>query len=431
MDSMDATLLVGSIVDPGGVPRAKAVPADRADIFATAGMGASPSWNTFCVDDQIAFTGRYSVVGDLRLRIDTADIRDLGDGIAWAPATLCTQQGDPDPVCTRTALRRTVDRLAVGGHDALVGHELEFVLFPVPDAAQWSAYGLGAVLEHQRFLDELLARAAAAGVEIPQVHAEYGLSQFELSLAPKPPVAAADDLVLTRAIVSRAARAVGATASFSPMPIAGGASNGAHQHLSFSHAGSPLLSGAGGPHGLTGAGASAIAGLLAALPGITGVLSGSVLSPARMQPGMWSGAWRCWGLENREAAVRLCADTPGNPHGASVEIKAIDAAANPYLASALLLEAARTGIAQHPPLPDEVTGNPADTGLTADGARLERLPTDSAAMLDRLRESPVAAHALGDDILEAYTAVRRLEHATFAGRPAEEVCERLRFAWTT
>lgn len=95
MTHIPGDLVIGSIVDPGGVPRAKAVPASRAAAFATAGMGASPSWNTFCVDDQIAFTGRFSVVGDLRLRIDLAELRELGGGTMWAPATLCAQTGSP------------------------------------------------------------------------------------------------------------------------------------------------------------------------------------------------------------------------------------------------------------------------------------------------------------------------------------------------
>lgn len=421
-----ADLVVGSIVDPGGVVRAKSAPAASLATFATAGMGASPSWNTFCVDDQIAFTGRFSVVGDLRLRIDPADLRDLGDGVSWAPATLCTQEGEPDPACTRTALGRTVSRLAADGYEALIGHEIEFQLFPLPDDGRWSAYGLRAMLDHRPFLDQLLTRADAAGLEILQIHAEYAPGQFEISLAPRSPVVAADDLVLARTLISRAARAVGSDASFSPLPVAAGSGNGAHQHLSLLRAGSPLLSGGCGLHGLTAAGGAAIAGLLDALPGILAVLAGSILSGARMQPGMWSGVWRCWGRENREAAVRLCTATAGNPRGASVEVKPIDVAANPYLASALLLEAARTGIAERAALPDEVPDNPATTTAVA-----ERLPGGIPTLLTLLSGSRIAARALGPDLLDAFQAVRRLEHAVFQDQPLEAVCERMRFAWTT
>ena len=75
-----------------------------------------------------------------------------------------------------------------------------------------------------------------------------------------------------------------------------------------------------------------------------GALAPSLLSGLRLQPGHWSGAFACWGLENREAAVRLCAGTKGNPRGANVEVKCIDASANPYVVNAVLLGLARMGL---------------------------------------------------------------------------------------
>ncbi|MEV4689355.1 glutamine synthetase family protein [Microbacterium sp. LWH3-1.2] len=424
MTHVPGDLVIGSIVDPGGVPRAKAVPASRAGVFATAGMGASPSWNTFCVDDQIAFTGRFSVVGDLRLRIDPAELRDLGGGTMWAPATLCAQSGEPDPACTRTALRRAVERLSALGLSALVGHELEFVLVDAAASSQWSAYGLGVLRAQQPFLDALLSRARIAGIQLAQVHAEYGEDQFEASLLPLDPVRAADELILARLVISQAARDVGLAASFSPLPAAAGAGNGAHQHLSLARDGSPRFSHGRGPHGLTDDGGHAIAGILDALPGLMAVLAGSVLSEARMKPGMWSGASRCWGLENREAAVRLCTATPGNPAGASIEIKPVDPSANPYSASAVLLEAARTGIVEGRTLPPETQVDPGAIG------GIDRLPVGIPAQLELLRASPVAERALGPDILEAFVAVRTLEHQTFGDRELAEVCDRLRLAWS-
>ncbi len=110
-----------------------------------------------------------------------------------------------------------------------------------------------------------------------------------------------------------------------------------------------------------------------------------------------------------------------------MEIKTIDAAANPYLASALVLEAARIGIAESMALPDEVARDPA--ALAPHG--VERLPTGIPTLLPLLEASPVAVRALGPDILSAFTAVRSREHATFGEEQLSRVCERLRFAWTT
>ena len=63
-------IVLGTVVDMSGVTRAKAVPVDRLEAFVHVGMGASPSWNVFCVDFGVAFTPELGVIGDLRLRLD-------------------------------------------------------------------------------------------------------------------------------------------------------------------------------------------------------------------------------------------------------------------------------------------------------------------------------------------------------------------------
>ena len=68
-------LVAGSITDLAGVTRAKYVPLRRLESFQRSGMGVSPSWSVFCVDSGIAFTPNIGVDGDLRIRIDPADLR--------------------------------------------------------------------------------------------------------------------------------------------------------------------------------------------------------------------------------------------------------------------------------------------------------------------------------------------------------------------
>jgi glutamine synthetase len=422
-----ARLLAGTVVDPAGVIRAKHVPVTRARSFHTGGMGASPTWNVFCIDNAIAFTPRFGVSGDLRLRADLSAARHLGDGLAWAPTEMSNQDGTPAEVCTRGLLRRATTALAGDGLTALVGSELEFVLTKADGSAlstgRWNAYGMTAVLDTEPFLTDLVTTAADAGLPVEQLHAEYGESQFEFSLAPADPLAAADNVVLARLITGRVARRHGFAASFSPQPFAGGSGNGAHQHLSLTRAGEPLLSGGDGPHGLTAEGGAAIGGLVAGLPEVVGVLAGSVLSGARLRPGHWSGAFACWGLENREAAVRYCAATAGNPHGASVEVKCVDPSANPYLATAVLLGLARDGISRGLPLPPEITGDPADTGVA-------QLAADQATALATLDTSPLVARLLGEDLLEALSAVRHHELDTYGKEDPDVLADRFRFAWS-
>jgi glutamine synthetase len=203
-------------------------------------------------------------------------------------------------------------------------------------------------------------------------------------------------MVLARILISRTARLHRLRASFSPFPEKDGAGNGAHQHVSFTRTGRPVLSGGDGPNGLTAEGAAAIAGLVASLPDFMAVLASSPLSHLRLQPGLWSGAYCCWGLENREAAVRFCAATQGNPNGANIEIKVVDPSANPYLSSAVILGMAGAGMRAGLPLPAEVSVDPAglsEQDRRAAGVRL--LPSAVPEMLKRLQAAPLAQHILG------------------------------------
>ena len=168
------------------------------------------------------------------------------------------------------------------------------------------------------------------------------------------------------------------------------------------------------------------------LPETLGVFAGSVLSAHRLQPGHWSGAFACWGLENREAAVRFCAATPGNPHGANIELKCVDPSANPYLATATMLGLALAGIAARSPLPVEVTADPARLGAAAAAAAVVvRLADTQAAAVARVRESPLAEQILGVDIVSALVSVRTHEIDTYAEVPVQELTERFRFAWSS
>ena len=417
-----AEVVIGSVVDPGGVPRAKTVPARHAGRFAAEGMGAAVSWSVFCADDQLAFTPEFSVVGDLRLRLAADGLRDLGEGLAWGPCTVVAQDGSPAPVCTRSALSRVVADLARDGLSARVGHEVEFTVFGGPPRP-WSAYGLGAVLDRADVLRDILHRADRAGLDVLQLHAEYGPDQFELSLAPSDPVTAADEVILARTVVSQAARAAGLAASFSPLPTAEGAGNGAHQHLSLRRRRAPVLAGGRGPFGLTATGSAAIAGILRDLPDLGAVLTGSVLSGHRLRPGMWSGAWVCWGPENREAAVRLCRHEQRDPDAVSIEIKAVDASANPYLATALLLAAAHRGIRESLIAPEPVTADPPGSGAA-------RLPDTGSEQLSRLAGSERVRSVLGAPLVTAIAAVRSREHATWDGEPVAARADRFRFSWT-
>jgi glutamine synthetase len=417
-------LHVGMLVDLSGVTRAKAVPQVRRSAFAGSGIGASPTWMVFCLDNGIVFTDDIGVTGDLRLRADLERTSILDEHLTASPVVLSEQDGTPSPLCPRTRLQSVSRRVAEAGLQARMGIEIEFtVLDPAEPATTWACYGMRSLIARQDFLRDLAASLTKAGLPPEQLHAEWGTEQYEVSFAPSDPVAAADAAVLARSIMSVVAHRHGLALSLSPMPFADGAANGAHLHLSFARDGANVFAGGSGPHGLRPEGGSAIAGVLQALPELLGVYAGSVISAARLRSGSWSGASACWGLENREAAVRLLAGTPGNPHGANIELKVVDPSANVYLAAAAMLGSALAGIEHGAELPAEVLGDPAALGLPP-------LPRDHDAVLDALESSQVAAELLGAQIVAGLVAVRRYEQSTFGALELPELCAVLRSAWS-
>jgi glutamine synthetase len=426
--------VIGTAVNPAGLTQAKTVPIRRTNTFADPGLGASPSWHAF-VTDQTGIADVVGVVGDQRFRIDLSALRIIGAGLAWAPAAFFEQDGTPVPACSRGTLRRTEAALAEAGIEAAIGHEIEFLLVD-PDggrlpSAVWTQYGLVGVLDHEAFVRDVYAAATTAGVGIEQFHPEYAANQFEISLSPLPPVAAADQLALTRLIISRAARRHGLRVSLSPAPFAGSVGSGAHQHFSLTTDEGPLFSGGTGVAGMTAAGESAVAGVVRGLPEAQGVLCGSVVSGLRMQPTNWAGVYACWGIENREAAVRFVRGGPGSVYGGNVEVRIVDPSANPYLASAAILGLALDGIQSKAALPPETTLDPANlSDSDRDRAGIVRLPETQPEVIAALDDSNLMRGIMGDPVVDMVVAVRREENKRYGDLEPEQLADKFRMAWT-
>lgn len=433
LEGAGAKILVGTFVDNSGVFRAKEVPVRRVASFHSPGLGAAPSWAVFAIDDLLVLNAAFTVVGDMRLRADISDVRDLGGGVVWAPIELADQYGAPLEHCPRGTLRRLQAAGEADGLEALAAFEIEFTCFDESTGRVCGgpAYGLAPLFDHAAFIDELHQSFDRAGLQLEQLHAEYGLGQIELTLAPAPPLQAADNYVLARIVLGRIARSHGLRLSFSPKPLVDGIGNGAHVHISFTRHGVPLFSGGEGPHGLTTEGGAVLGGLVKWMPESMGVLAPSLLSSTRLQPGHWSGAFACWGLENREAALRLCAATPGNPYGANLEIKCVDHSANPYTTLALIFGLASKGIDKGLELPAEI---PTDPGALSDEDRTARgivaIGSDQASNLAALRSSTVVNEILGGALVGAIDAVRGHEVEIARSTSVEELVEKFRFSWS-
>jgi glutamine synthetase len=413
----------------------KTVPVDRLEAAAGSGVGMSPVFDVFCVDDSIT-TSRHigGPVGDLRLFPDLArtTILECLPGWAWAPADRWTQDGERHPACQRSFARRLAERASQAGIELRMAFEVEWFVGRdegdgTTPAGRGPAYGMGRVVDLGGYLAEVIAALSAEGVPVDQLHPEYAPGQMELSVAPCDPVAAADRLVLVKQTIQAVSDAHGLRASLAPVVVAGQVGNGCHLHLSVWSEGRNLLAGGDGPHELTGRGEAALAGLLAHLPALCAVGAPSVVSYLRLVPQHWAGAFQCWGRENREAGMRLVTGMRGlRSTEANAELKCFDASSNPYLVAGAVTAVVCSSIGSSRRLPPEVTVDPA--GLAGDD-RPPRLPRSLSEAIAALEADQVLREAMGDPLLEAFLAVRRAEIALFAGRPDEEIVATTRWTW--
>jgi glutamine synthetase len=424
-----------TFVDNAGITRVKTVPLGRLARASEWGVGMSPCFDVFLLDDTMtASRGLGGPDGDLRLVPDPEAVAVLAPlpGWAWAPVDRFTQDGETYGADQRSFAARMVEQARAAGFELSMAFEIEWALGRSTEdgsyvpAVAGPAYGMTRLVDLADFGLGVVDALAAAGVEVEQFHPEYAAGQCEVSVPPTDPVAAADRSVLVRQTVRAVAARQGLRVSYAPSVVAGSVGNGGHVHASLWRDGRNLLAGGDGPYGMTAEGAAFVAGVLDALPALTAIGAPSPASYARLVPSHWAGAYQAWGRETRETALRFVTGMAGSEgRAANLEVKCFDLAANPYLVVGSVIAAGLAGIAAGARLPAETTGDPS----TRPDAATARLPQSLDEAADRLEGSAVLREAMGDLLFDAVVAVRRGEAALFADTPAEDVVAATRWIY--
>lgn len=426
-----------TFVDNSGIARVKTVPLARLPQLAAWGVGFSTAFDYFRFDDWVAAppTGE-GPIGDQRIIPDLSRVVTLSaqPGWAWSPGERWTQDGEPHNKCSRLLLRRQADGLAEQGIEVQAAFEIEWAVSrgdgdDFTPATAGSGYGMSRLVEVSGYCRDVITALTKQGVEVEQFHPEYAAGQFEVSVAPEAPLAAADTSVLVRTTVRAVSETHGFRTSFSPKVDTAGVGNGGHVHLSLWRDGQNLMAGGDSRFELTETGASFSAGVLQRLPALLAVGAPGVASYLRLVPQHWAGAYACWGLENREAAMRMITGSTGSTsRAANMEIKCFDLLANPYLALSGLLAAGAAGIAEGAELPDPVDVDPAALGEDVLEKRgVKRLPTTLREAVDLFAADESLTSAFGRPLVDSIVAVRESEMALFADADPEEVAAATRW----
>jgi glutamine synthetase len=429
--------VAATFVDNSGITRVKTVPLDRLPLLAAWGVGISTCFDRFRCDDWIAGPSDGSAsVGDLRIIPDLRRLVTLAaqPGWAWAPADRYQQSGEPHAQCNRLLLQRVTDELAGEGFTVKATFEIEWVVSEglgddFTAGVQGPGYGMTRLVGLSDYSRDVLTALAGEGVSVDQFHPEYAPGQLELSVAADSPTGAADTSVLVRSTIRAVGAAHGLRTSFSPKVAVPGVGNGGHVHLSLWRDDENLMAGGAGRFGLSGTGEAFSAGILSRLPALLAVGAPSVVSYLRLVPSHWAGAYACWGLENREAAMRMVTGSTGSTSwAANMEVKCFDLLANPYLLLAALLVAGSAGISEGSALPDPIDVDPAALDESVLASRgITRLPTTLGESLAAFEAEPALTNAFGSELVESIVAVRQSEMELFADASDEDLAAATRW----
>ncbi len=411
--------------DNGGIIRGKSTHVGQLARRMASGIGLVKGMQSFTSLDSLAPDATYGPVGEIRLVPDP----DTFVVLPYAPrsgqmiANMVELDHQPWALDPRHFLQRMVAKAAASGFAFDAAFENEFYLAyregdgyaPVDRSLCFSAIGMEST---EPVIQDIIAALTAQGLTVELSHPELGWGQQELSIRHAPALRAADNQITYRQTVRAVAAQHGMVASLAPKPWADQAGSGAHLHWSIwnpDHSVNLLVE-AGAPAGLSTLARQAIAGVVAHLPGLLGLTTPSVNSFRRLQPHYWSSAYTAWGIENREAAVRVPSRYWDDEAGSTnLELKASDASANPFISLGGVIAAALDGIARELDPGDPVDQDPGNfTDAEREKRGIRRFPLTAGQALDELERDAVLTDAMGPGLATEYLKVRRAEAAAYA-----------------
>ncbi len=421
------------VVDVQGRLRTKRVPASKRDalLAGEVRMPHSTLVQDVYGDDVDEVTGMGLVDGDpdgfCIVAPKSFSRQPWHPGVERCVAALAGPDGAPSPFDPRTRLADAIAALANRGLRPVVASELEFYLLDastrrtgvpaVPEAfavagapAALQLYDTRVLDRAEPVLDTIEAWTDVLDVPAETVMAEFGPGQFEINLTHRDDaLRAADDAVLLRRIVDRAAFAHGLVACFMAKPYTEHGGSGLHVHASLVDAeGRPVFDTPGATDGEALPSDAplghAVAGLLDTMADAQLIFAPHANSYRRLQPGGFAPHRIDWGYDHRGAAVRL-PDTRGR--AARLEHRVAGSDTNIHLVLTAVLGGMLRGLESgRPP-----ASSPLGPGRVADSPALA---ADWRTAIARFGASEAMADLFGEPFVRVFAGVKAHEADGFA-----------------
>ncbi len=331
---------------------------------------------------------------------------------------LTTPDGQPAVADPRHVLKRALAKAADRGFTFYTHPEVEFYLLkssqfgtegplPVDSAGYFDNVPGGTAHDFRRRSVRMLEDL---GISVEFSHHEAGPGQNEIDLRYADALTTADNIMTFRTVIKEVAIEQGVYATFMPKPLSRHPGSGMHTHVSLFEGDTNAFYEAGAQYQLSRIGRQFIAGLLRHAPEITAVTNQFVNSYKRLWSGDEAPSFVTWGHNNRSALVRVPLYKPNKGQSARVEYRAIDSAANPYLAFSLLLAAGLKGIEEGYELPSEAED---DVWSLSDSERkalgYSPLPASLDQAVQLMENSELVADTLGEHVFNYVLLNKREE----------------------
>lgn len=356
---------------------------------------------------------------DFALHPDLATLRR----ISWqegAALVLCDVQwldGKDVVASPRQILKKVVGELAELKMKALVGTELEFIVFNDSYEEAWQKgyrdltpsnlynvdYSILGGARVEPLLRAIRLGMAGAGMQVESAKGECNYGQHEIAFKYSDAVTSCDNHSIYKNGAKEIAAQFGQSLTFmAKFNEREGSSS--HMHVSFRGLDDELVmcDENDKAHGLSDLGRSFIAGQLAHARELTLLFAPNINSYKRFVEGSFAPTAIRWGRDNRTCAFRLVG------HGPSLRLenRVPGGDVNPYLAIAGIVAAGIDGIKKSMKLEDAFTGN----AYVSDSARV---PSTMQEALKLWIESPWVKEAFGSEVQDHYANMARVELAAF------------------
>jgi glutamine synthetase len=327
------------------------------------------------------------------------------------------------PVSPRTILKRQVARAEAAGLHVKAGSEFEF--YVLKDSWETQSENGWAIPQRFGYYNEdyhllqatkaeplyrlLRNQMTEARVPIEFSKGEAAPGQHEVNIKYDHVLESADRSVLFKHGAKEIAYLNGWGITFMAKPDHTWTGSSGHLHMSIwdKDHGRPLMAAGddekAGPYGLSTIGQRFMAGMMALSRELAFFIAPNINSYKRYASLSWAPVNVVWGRDNRTTGFRLVGRGPG----LHVEDRFPGGDMNAYLTYAAMVGAGLYGIEHELELPPEFKGN----GYVATG--VPRMPRALWEAIGELERSQAAREIFGEDVVDHYLNVARVEQETY------------------